>query len=77
MDGDEPGMGGDDPGMGGDDPGGEGDEPPEGFIPPPSRFRGGSGEALKKAVEEAFKGVDFAELETAWRDTMKKVGAGK
>lgn len=76
MDGGEPGMGTDDPGMGGDAPGGDGEDPTGGFIMPPSRFRG-SGEALKKAVEEAFKGVDFAELETAWRDTMKKIGAGK
>ena len=74
MDGGEPGMGGDAPGMDGGEPGSE--EPPEAFLPPPSRFRG-SGEALKKAVDEAFKGVDFAELEAAWRDTMKKVGAGK
>jgi len=74
----EPGMdGGDEPGMGDGEPGSDPEDPTGGFIMPPSRFRGGSGEALKKAVEEAFKGVDFAELETAWRDTMKKVGSGK
>ena len=29
--------------------------------------------ALRKAVEEAFKGVNFTELETAWKTTMMKV----
>ncbi len=71
----EPGMG--EPGPDDGEPGEDAPELPEGFIPPPPRFRGGGGAALKKAVEEAFKGVDFAELETAWRETMKKIGSGK
>ncbi len=39
---------------------------------PRTPFRGRGGEAaLKKAVEEAFKGVDFAELEEAWKKATK------
>lgn len=85
----EPPPGGPAPDDGGppaDPPGG--DEPPKpptppggddddgglegGFVMPSGRFRS-SAEALNKAVDAAFAGVDFAELEAAWRDTMKKV----
>jgi len=82
----EPGMG-DTPGMGdgpaepgmGDSPDGEpgpagpgDDDETGGFTMPSSRFRS-SREALTKAVDAAFAGVDMTELETAWRETMRKV----
>jgi hypothetical protein len=68
-----PGMG--EPGMGEPDPG-MGDPAPEGGDDPgiPAVFtRFSSGRALKIALEEAFKGVDFAELETAWKAYTLKV----
>ncbi|MFO0932576.1 MAG: hypothetical protein U1E39_07690 [Planctomycetota bacterium] len=72
---DEPGMG-DGPGMGepgmGDAPSGDEPNPFEGFTMPSSRYRS-SADALKKAVDTAFAGVDMAELEAAWRETMRKV----
>ncbi len=85
---DDPGMDGD-PGMGdggmgdggmGDGGMGDGsgdgtppDQPPENFIPKSfSRFSN-SERALRRAVEEAFKGVDFAELEKAWKDYTLRV----
>ena len=68
----EPGMG--EPGMGESPGGGAGDEsdPFAAFTMPSSRYRS-SQEALKKAVDAAFAGVDMAELETAWRETMRRV----
>jgi hypothetical protein len=64
----EPGMG-DEPGPGEDPP-----VDPEAFIPEfiSSRFSS-SEKALRKAVEEAFKGVDMEELEKAWRESTLKV----
>jgi len=63
----EPGKG--DPGMG-DDP-----EPPdtpnEAGVPMTRRRGFGSDLALEKALKAAFAGVDFAELEAAWRDAMR------
>ena len=32
-----------------------------------------SPDALRDAFQEAFRGIDFAELEKAWFETMKKV----
>jgi len=77
--------GGEPPEPGGEpkEPGGEpkepGDEPP----PPPDddeammsipQFRGDSDEkALQKALDAAFKDVDFAELEKAWAESILKV----
>ncbi|MFH0943670.1 MAG: hypothetical protein V2A76_00575, partial [Planctomycetota bacterium] len=62
-------------GPGGEDPGGgeEGDEklsdiPP----PPPPSDRPTSEEALKKALEAAFQGVDLKELEKAWIESTLK-----
>ena len=52
-------------------PGGDDDET-GGFTMPSSRFTS-SREALTKAVDAAFAGVDMAELEAAWRETMRKV----
>ena len=75
---DEPGM--DDPGMG-DDP-----KPPPPSGPPPdgegapaiarflSRYAN-SGKALRAAVEAAFKGVDFEELEKAWSSSIAKLSS--
>jgi hypothetical protein len=72
---DDPGMsdpGMDDPGMG--DPGmGDPSDPGAIAIPPSfSRF-GDDSAALRKAVEEAFKDVDFDELEKAWKESTLKV----
>ena len=62
-----PGM--DEPGM--DEPPVEPD--PESVVPKFfSRFNS-SEKALKKAVDEAFKGVDMVELEKAWRESTLKV----
>lgn len=37
-------------------------------------FRGfGSEAALKKAVDEAFKGIDWVEFEKAWKESTKGV----
>ncbi len=70
----EPGM--DSPGMGGtpppddeplppDDPT---EEPPMGFaMPTDFGDRGGN---LKRALEEAFKGIDWKDLETTWRKAI-------
>jgi hypothetical protein len=83
---DDPGMsdpGMDDPGMsdpGMDDPGmsdpGMGEPPPDaGGIPIPSSFSrfGDDSAALRKAVDEAFKDIDFEELEKAWKESTLKV----
>ena len=63
----DPGMG--DPGM--DDPAPEGGDDPG--IPTVFSRMFSSGRALKVALEEAFKGVDFAELEAAWKAYTLKV----
>jgi hypothetical protein len=73
---DEPGM--DDPGMGEpgmDEPGmGEGDgEDPEAFMPRAFSRYTSPEKALRKAVDEAFKGVDMDELEKAWKESTLKV----
>lgn len=63
-----------DPGRGtpGDGPGEPEGGEDETIDVPRTLFRGRGGEAaLKKAVEEAFKGVDFAELEEAWKKATK------
>jgi hypothetical protein len=75
----DPGMG--DPGAnapGVDEPGmsdGEAPAPPAEDPGIPKRFddRFRNARALRKAVEAAFAGVDFAELEKAWRETTLKV----
>jgi hypothetical protein len=69
--GDAPPPGMDEPGMGGDDPGDE--EPPESRIAITIFGAEGSRKALKKAVEEAFRGVDFDELEAAWVKEILKI----
>ena len=50
----------------------EEEEPPEAWIPPPAQGRRGGKAALEKAVSAAFAGVDFDELEAAWRKAVKK-----
>jgi hypothetical protein len=74
-----PGMGDEPPpGMGDPAPPGMGEEPDD-EEPPESRIalgifgRESSRKALKKAVEEAFKGVDFDELEAAWKKEILKI----
>jgi hypothetical protein len=63
-------MGGDGPAPGGDD----GDAPGDAMgIPPPATYET-SGSALERALEEAFRGVDFQELEEAWKASILKVG---
>ncbi len=52
------------------DPNGE--EDPSNEPPPPASGLDDES-ALKKAIEEAFKGVDFAELEKAWVKSVKDV----
>ena len=53
-------------------------EPPPGDDDAPvipqfiSRFMS-STKALKKAVETAFAGVDFDELEVAWKESISKI----
>jgi hypothetical protein len=48
-------------------------EDAKGFVPPPTY--GGDGGDLKKALEAAFKGVDWKELEAAWKSSIESVGA--
>jgi hypothetical protein len=71
---DDPGM--DEPGMDGEPPsppgGGDGGEDDPG-IPRVFRSFMGSSRALRVAIEEAFKGVDYDELEAAWRGSTLKV----
>jgi hypothetical protein len=63
------------------EPGDEGDKPadsepefdPATFIPPVSRYES-SRRALEAALKAAFAGVDFEELEAAWRKYTQKVG---
>ena len=85
----EPGM--DEPSMGDTPPpdatpptppgmdGGPTEPPPDGGGEPAiarffSRYES-SGRALRSAVDAAFKGIDFAELETAWKAAILKVGS--
>ncbi len=71
-DGDTPKPDGPTPPKDGD---GEGDEPDADEILDVARifFRGAGGpEALKKAVDEAFKGVDWDELQKAWLSGTKR-----
>lgn len=63
--------GGDDPDGGDTDTDDEPEEIDPGFQPEPGGFA--SDDALKKAVDAAFKGVDFAELEKAWKEAILKV----
>ena len=72
----EPGM--TDPGMADPSGPGMGDGPPDGGDPTliiPMRVRSGLGgdAALEKALKAAFAGVDWAEFEAAWRQSMSKV----
>jgi hypothetical protein len=62
-----------DPGEPGGDGGEGGDEPPPDPGFQPFQFGEGSESALQTAVREAFKGVDFDELEKAWKEATKKV----
>ena len=74
-DGPSPGMGdGPTPGMGDGPPADGGDEPdPSALGIPMGPRRGfGSDRALEAALKAAFQGVDFAELEAAWRESMSK-----
>jgi hypothetical protein len=84
---DEPGMGEpgmDEPGMG--EPGMDGPPAPEPPTPPGgddddaptipqffSRFWDRDGKALKAAVTAAFAGVDFDDLESAWKKEINKI----
>jgi hypothetical protein len=65
---DEPGMG--EPGMG--EPDSDGDSP-EGYMPRAFSRYTSPEKALRKAVEEAFKGVDMDELEKEWKASTLKV----
>jgi hypothetical protein len=67
---DDPGMG--EPGMGDPPPPGE-EEPPEARIVIGLFGRESSRKALKKAVDEAFRGVDLEELEAAWVKEILKI----
>lgn len=72
----EPGAPGDpaDPGDGdgdGDGEGGEEEPTDPGFQPIPTGF--GSDNALQKAIQAAFKDVDFEEFEAAWREATLKI----
>ncbi len=64
----DPGMG--DPGMGDDPSGGDSDDPgiPQRFMKYESSKR-----ALRKSIQAAFQGVDFDELETAWKSSILKI----
>ncbi len=48
------------------------DEAPAAWIPPPMFGGRGGREALKRAVDAAFDGIDFDELEAAWVKAVKK-----
>jgi hypothetical protein len=76
----DPGMA--DPGMADPSGPGMGDTPPDGgdaggdpTMQIPMRFRRnlGGDAALEKALKAAFAGVDWAEFEAAWRESMSKV----
>ena len=71
-----------DPGMADPSGPGMGDAPPDGgdtggdpTLVMPMRIRAGLGgaAALEKALKAAFAGVDWAEFEAAWRESMSKV----
>jgi hypothetical protein len=72
--GDAPGMG-DDPGMGGDSPpppsGAPSDD--DGMIVYARSKYSSSERALRKALDAAFKGVNWDELEAAWKESILKV----
>lgn len=53
-------------------PGGDGGDDAAGAFQPP-HYGHSSRSALEQALAEAFMGVDFAELEAAWVETMKHV----
>ncbi|MHC5010846.1 MAG: hypothetical protein ACYTG6_07845 [Planctomycetota bacterium] len=59
---------------GGDEEDGEGEEEEEegGYLPALTFGGRGSAEALQKAVEEAFAGIDWEEFEEAWAKAVKK-----
>jgi hypothetical protein len=67
----------DDPAKPGDPPKpGDPTKPPEPVDPgfqPMQEYADSSPDALHDALKEAFRGVDFAELEAAWLETMKHV----
>jgi len=49
------------------------DEPVDPGFQPMQDYADSSPDALRDAFQEAFRGIDFAELEKAWFETMKKV----
>lgn len=49
------------------------DEPKDPGFQPMQDYADSSPDALRDALQEAFRGVDFAELEAAWVETMKHV----
>ena len=49
------------------------DEPVDPGFQPMQEYADSSPDALHEALKEAFRGIDFAELEAAWFDTMKHV----
>jgi hypothetical protein len=61
------------PKPGGPDEPGEGDEPPADPGFQPMQQGEASESALDVALREAFQGVDFDDLETAWKEFVKKV----
>jgi hypothetical protein len=55
---------------------GDGGSPEDGpGIPQVPSWFSSPERALKKAVEDAFRGVDFAELEAAWKNAMVRVSS--
>jgi hypothetical protein len=55
------------------DPPKPGDEPKDPGFQPMQDYADSSPDALQDALKDAFRGIDFAELEQAWLETMKHV----